>query len=473
MNISKVSFRYISKKPLNALLNILLFAFGTCVIIAMFLMTREVEENMDRNIKGIDAVVGAKGSPMQLILSSVFHIDNPVGNIPLDEALQLMEHPMVNIAIPLSLGDNYSGIRIVGTTHDYPAFYGAKIQEGRKWENVMEAVLGYSAAKKTGLKIGDKFYGAHGLSEGGHVHDDHAYVVKGILSKSNSSIDNLILTGIESVWKVHDHDHAGHDHDHEHDDHHDHEHDDHQDHDHDHEHHHHHHEHDADHDHQHKDHDHDHHHQHDHEAETAEDMHAHHKAESEHPYAAYGKASELEITAILIQYAGRRGMIMVPQFIAELPSLQAASPAIEVTRLFSLLGVGISAIENLAILIILLAALSVFIAMYNAMKEGRYDLALMRTLGASRHKLFSIIVLEGIIQAFAGALIGLIAGHAVLEIISNLVKDSEQLQVSAMTFYAEEGIIFAFIILAGALASLIPAISVYRLNISETLSGNS
>ncbi len=126
MNLLRISFAYLRARPLATGLNLLLLALGIATITVLLLATSQLEERMGRDARGIDLVAGAKGSPMQLVLAAVFHIDAPAGNIPLADALALAKNRMVKKAIPLALGDSYRGYRIAGTNHDYPGHYGAK-----------------------------------------------------------------------------------------------------------------------------------------------------------------------------------------------------------------------------------------------------------------------------------------------------------------------------------------------------------
>lgn len=145
-------------------------------------------------------VMGAKWSPLQLILSAVFQVDVPTGNFKLSEAKTLQKNRLVEYGIPLSYGDSYESFRIVGSTHKYPELYSMQLSEGDLWEKSLEVSLGAAVAEKTGLKLGDTFLGSHKLSEGGHVHEDQYYTVIGIFKPSGTVIDQLILTGLESVW---------------------------------------------------------------------------------------------------------------------------------------------------------------------------------------------------------------------------------------------------------------------------------
>ncbi len=206
MKMFKLSWRNLMSNPLNTTLSLLLMALGVGIISLLLLFNKEMNQQIKNNLKEIDMVVGAKGSPLQLILSSVYHIDNPTGNIPLKEIDKLKKNRMVESVIPLSYGDSYKGFRIVGSTHDYLDLYNVNIQKGRKWKEVFEVVIGSEIAKTHNLQIGDDFYGSHGLLKGGHVHNDYAYNIVGVLDFSGTVIDKLILTGYESVWNVHNND---------------------------------------------------------------------------------------------------------------------------------------------------------------------------------------------------------------------------------------------------------------------------
>ncbi len=206
MNLATISFAYLKARSLNTLLNILLLALGVATIVLLLLTTTQLDQRMRRDAQGIDLVIGAKGSPMQVILSSIYHLDVPTGNIPYKQALEIAKHRTVKKAIPLALGDSYKGARIVGTTPDYLAHYGAQFVAGKGWEKPLEAVIGAEVAARTGLVIGAKFHGSHGLGDAGDAHEAHPYVVAGILARSGSVLDRLVICSVESVWAMH----AGH-----------------------------------------------------------------------------------------------------------------------------------------------------------------------------------------------------------------------------------------------------------------------
>lgn len=204
-------------RPLSTGLSLILLIMGTGLISLLLLLNKQLDNQFNRNMKDIDLVVGAKGSPLQLVFSAVYHIDPPTGNIPMAAAQNLMRNPMVKKAIPLAYGDSYQTYRIVGTTKAYPRHYGAEIETGDWWKEPLEAVVGALAAEQLGLKTGDTFLSNHGFDNNEEeVHGDMEFKVVGVLKPSNSVIDQLILTGMESVWMVHDHE-GEHDHNDDHD----------------------------------------------------------------------------------------------------------------------------------------------------------------------------------------------------------------------------------------------------------------
>lgn len=210
----RLAWRYLWSSPLTTTLNLLLLTLGLAAVTFVLRASAQVEAALKRDLAGIDLVVGAKGSPMQIMLAGVFHLDAPTGNIPLATLDLLRQQPLVAQAVPLSLGDAYRGHRIVGTTPDYVALYGGRLAQGALWTRPLQAVLGAEVARATGLRVGDRFAGSHGLAEGGSDHGEHLFEVVGVLAASGSVLDRLVLTDLASVWAVHEEHHADEAHEH-------------------------------------------------------------------------------------------------------------------------------------------------------------------------------------------------------------------------------------------------------------------
>ncbi|KGE15771.1 ABC transporter permease [Sphingobacterium deserti] len=449
MNNLQLVWKNITQQIGSTLLSVLLTAFGVAILCVIYITGDAFEKQLSNNTKNIDLVVGAKGSPLQLILSSLYHVDNPTGNIALADARNLGNNPFIELAVPISLGDNFKGHRLIGTEPSYLELYALKIGEGKIWGKSFEAVIGSNVARKRGLKIGDTFNTAHGLSAEGHVHDEHPFHVVGILDRSNSVVDNLILCNLESVWDVHGIAHGEHNGEHDHATEHEHNHDDH------------------DHAtaHNHDEHDHDHAgHAHEDEIVSEKPNDVFVKSIGEDMLAHRGD----EVTALLVKYASPAAMGIVPRLVNQSTDMQAASPAIESTRLFSLLGVGLDSLAILAYVIMFIAGLSVFISLYNALKERKYDLAIMRSMGASQTKLFSLVLVEGLVITFIGGIIGLLFGHFGLYLINQQASESADF-IEAFRVNSQELFLILAACIIGMLAALIPAIRAYKTSIATIL----
>ena len=412
MNIRQVAWKNLIYNPFNTSLSILLMTFGVAIMSLILILNNQLDKNLKNNLRGIDMVIGAKGSPLQLIFSSIYHLDNPTGNILYGEAKKITTSPIIDFTIPLSFGDSYNGFRIVGSTHEYPNLYEVKLREGRLWKKSMEVVVGSVVAKVNNLKIGDKFFGTHGFGESGHVHDNHSYEVVGILQQSSSLMDNLILTDIQSVWEVHDevcHD----DHDH---------------------------------------------HDHDHHKKTI-------KVSNNESI-----PDQSMVTALLVKFKSPVGLIQLPRKVNETTSLQAAIPIFELNRLTNLLGFGIQTINFIALIIMLVSGLSIFISLYNSLKKRRYEIALMRVHGATKFQVIKLVLIEGVTLSFIGTLFGFIVSRLSLYVISILVNQTKMLSSFDYRLLNDEIWLFLISMIIGLLASLIPSILTYRINIPKTLS---
>ena len=426
MSILHLSWKNILNKPLNLVLNLVLFALGVGLISLLLLVNVQLEDKFEKNFAGIDLVIGAKGSPLQLILSSLYHLDAPTGNMPVSEAKAFLnpKHPIFKSAIPLSLGDSHRGYRIIGTNTGFIDLYAAKFADGKLFEENMEVVVGATVAKNLNIKLSDEFKSSHGLIEDENlVHEDAApFKVVGILGKTGSVIDQLIVTKTQSIWAVHD--------------------------------------------------------EHDHEAEESTE---HNKAEHNHDHDEAEHSEDLpltsyedkSITSLLVKFKGRNIQALnMARNINENTNFQAATPAIEINRLYTLLGVGEEALKAMALLIIFVSGLSIFISLFSSLRERKYELAVMRTLGARPGFLFQLIIFEGIIIAVLGYFCGIALSHGSMVLLADFLEKSYRYDFSAAIFLKEEIYIFGGSLVIGIIAAIIPAFQASKTDIHATLADN-
>lgn len=448
MNLRKLAFANLRRNKLAATLNVILMAIGIATVVILLLFSNHMRQRMQNDAKQIDMVIGAKGSPSQLVLSAVYHADIPNGNIDHSELARWQSHPLVKQAIPQSLGDSWRGYRIVGTTPEYAKLFNATLASGEFWHagETHQVVIGSDIAA-SGLKLGDKITSVHGLGIGGHAHEQKSLVISGVLEPTGKVIDRLILTSLEAVWDTHKEEHHG--------DHHDEfeaalaaeraqE--------------------------KHKDHE-------EHVAHKEEDGHKDHKEHAAHKendshkdHGDHGDHDEhKEITTLLITFKNKLAATTLPHEVNAEPGLQAARPAWEMARMQQIMGIGIEAFEMVGWLLVFTAGLSVFVMLYQALETRRYDLAMLRCLGATQFQVGISLLLESLLLMACGAILGLLVGHTVATLIGMLGSHPALHGFTGLTMLSTEWLILLIAVFVGVLAALIPAWRVYQTDVAEVL----
>ena len=420
MSILQLALRNLLYRPWTTALSLILAALGAGLISLILLLSWQLEQQFDRNLAGIDLVVGAKGSPLQLMMSSMYHISAPTGNVPLDGVKPFLnpEHPYIELGVPLSLGDSYRGRRIVGTRPIFLDLYGATLGEGEMWSQPLDVVAGATAARELGLSIGSTFQSSHGLIEDDDLTHREAppFRVTGILAPTGTVADLVLLTPTESLWAVHDtHDHAEEDHGEEE--------------------------------------------PHDHAHEPEYDVNR--------PLTAYAEQS---ITSVLLKFRGTSVVgLNMQRSINENTEMQAVTPSVQLTELYSTVGQGEAVLRQLGYVVVVVSVLSIFIGLYSSLDRRRGELALLRTLGAGPGKLFGLLLLEGTITAVAGALLGLLASHVGLLLVGRYFSRAYRYDFQSLVFLPEEGYLLVAALFIGALAAAIPALRAARTDVHRTL----
>ena len=416
----------------STILAVLLTTFGISISIILVQFENHIKNRLNNDGKKIDIVVGAKGSPLQIVLSSIYHIDLPTGNIPFSSLKTISQDPLVEKVIPLALGDNWKNNRIVGTTHEYIEHYGAKLDKGRNWQKVFEVVAGSSVK----INLNQKFSGSHGLVDSNDVHDHGEYKVVGILKPTGTVLDRLLLTSVKSVLQIHGQnikDNEQHNHEHEHDKH------------------------------EHEKHE----HQLD-ENKHKTDNHDHHSEHMDDYISNNQGFIEPEITSLLITTKSPIANINLPRSINKESQLQAANPAFEITRLSTMLGLGSKSFKLLSIIIMLIAVLSIFTGLASNFENRLRDLAILRAIGYSKTRVFKIISLEGIIIVIFGIIIGLCSSFLVFNFLVDMIAPLNNSNAK-FEFSFEIVIIIFLVLLAGLCAAFFPAYKGSKVSVAKQL----
>lgn len=219
----KFALKNMLTKKVKLILVLLSVVVSATVAILAYNVAGQINDGLVNTTSSYDMIVGPSGSATQLTMNTLFFTDKPLGTISYEYVERLEEDDRVNVAIPFAMGDSYNSAKIVGTK---PAFLDGKdLKKGELFDEVFEAVVGYSVAEKYNLSVGDELITSHGLSEHGEKHEATPLKVVGILARTKTAYDNVVFTDIETIWEIHEHhedaDEAGeeaHEHEHEHED---------------------------------------------------------------------------------------------------------------------------------------------------------------------------------------------------------------------------------------------------------------
>lgn len=413
MNLWKIHQKYLEKKPLLAILTCISLGFSCMLLLGVQQLKTSFEQQFKANVGTIDMVVGAKGSPLQLVLSSLLHIDTPTGNISWQEAQKLAKNPLVKSSIPLAFGDNYKGYRIVGTDTSFFENYKLLLNEGRRPERSLEIVVGVEAAKKLHLKVGSLVTSTHGLiNEGLETHEEKFRVV-GILAPTHTRIDHLLLTSIQSIWELHHHEKP---------------------------------------------------------RLAGAEEHLHNE-EHEHEDEHRGDSSEptREITALLVQFKRPLALLTLPRNINQQTNMMAALPKYELDKFYNYLGLGMQTIRAIALVILVIALVTLFVSLYKMGRERSYDYALFRSYGASHFQLFLLLVFEVFTIVILGGMLGYI-GFRLLPICIGIFQKTPNFDTWLLPLNSSVLIQFILLLLGIGITSILLAIyPILNLNVSKLL----
>ncbi|MBC8162108.1 MAG: ABC transporter permease [Roseiflexaceae bacterium] len=409
-----IALRHLRSRPLTSALTTLIIALGVGLAIAVISLGAGLRRGLTTAGGPFELVVGPKGSATQLVVSSVLFQDVPLGNIPYATYERLAQDERVRDAVPLALGDNLQGIRIIGTTPqlfevavtpERPPFY--RLAAGRVFGQEFEAVLGSAAAARLGMQTGATFESSHGTLGGVNEvgHEGFSYTVVGVLAPTGTPGDLGIYVPLSSYWQVH--------------------------------------------------------------GEMRGSIFTPGSVVQDD-----SAASATAVTAVTAVLVRGRDINATYQLYSELNSgneLQAALPGAVLTQFLSWLGQGEQLLAAISTLALSMAALSMALALYAALLARRRDIAVMRALGASRGTVFAVSLGEALLQGLAGALAGLVLGHVAAALAAQAINQQSAL-ATAITFdpLAEAAVLGAMLLL-GLIAGLLPAAQAYRMEAAAAL----
>ena len=486
MSLWKIAWKSIRHRSLASALTAFSMALGVALVVTVLVINGVVGKSFQQGAQGYDLIVGAKGSKLQLVLSTVFYNQDPVGLIPY-EYYDLMRSSRysaeVKTAIPIARGDNYQGSPVIATTPEYFNSVTKSdgkpytLQEGEffKYADYTGAVVGYAVAKKNKLQVGQEIrFGHTNSARDEDLHEP--FKIVGILDHTGSPNDRAVFVNLEGFYREHEHGHAGvetinYD-------------------------------------------------LRDEElarkraelgveegAEHAEDEHAGHDHAPGEPCEHEGhkrrltaillitKDAEVEVAATaaaveaatesrpgleieekdLVQ-ADRRQVIdtavtaLPAKIEGELLEAQAVAPVQEIAAFFQdVIGNIQSVLIIFAIQVVVVAGVGMMVSIYTSMNERRQEIAIMRALGARRSTVMSIILLESILLSLGGGLFGALIGHLAIGALAPLIMSYSNVMVRPWDFQTVELALIPGLIGLASIVGYLPAVIAYRTDVAQSL----
>ena len=388
-------------------------ALATGLVMAVLALSAQTYTAFTGGPVGFDAVLGARGSQLQLVLNTVFHLQTSPGNIPWSLYQQVKDDPDVELAVPYAVGDNYRGYRIVGTTPDI--FTRFEYREGKHFTpeaggrafdpRKLEAVVGSTAAQRLGLKVGDTFHPEHGVDDDPKAAHADVYTVAGVLEPTNSPSDRVIWIPLEGVYRMAGHVLSG----------------------------------------------------------TGKDFVAHD--------ATAIPDQVKEVSAVMLKFRSPQAGFVLDRTINRQGKVATLAWPIGAVMadFFDKLGWMNQVLVLVAYLVGLVAAGSILASLYNTMNERRREFAILRALGARRATVFAAIVLESTAIAVLGGLAGYVVYAAILSGAAVVIRAQTGVVIEVLAFHPALVAAPLAMVVLGALAGIVPALRAYATDVATHL----
>lgn len=390
-------------------------ALSVMLLLGVERLRHDARESFSQSVAGTDLVVGARTSPVQLMLYAIFRMGEATSNMSWKSVQDLAQHPAVKWTVPLSLGDSHRGFPVVGTTAEYFQYfkYGSSrsltMREGQPFESLFDTVLGAEVAQKLGYKIGDKIILNHGMRDVSlTAHDDKPFTVTGILARTGTPVDRSVHIGLEAMEAIH------------------------------------------------------------------LDWQGGAPIPGVSIPAEYVRKFDLtpkSVTAVLVGLENRASVFRVQRFVNEYKNeaLVAVLPGVALDQLWQVVGIVEKTLLLVSAMVVLVGLGGLTAVILAGLNERRRELAILRSVGAQPGHVFAMLVIEGLGITLLGSLLGLILLNLLSIVLGPLAEAHYGLALQLAFLSMEELPLLAAVIAVGLLASLLPGYRAYRLSLSDGL----
>lgn len=447
MNVTTIAWKSVKQRALASALTAFSVALGVMLMVAVLVIYSVLGNTFSQNSFGYDLIVGPKGSPLQLVLSTVYHVNPPIENLPYRYFRELEQDPRVALAIPVAIGDTteQGGFPIVGTipryfVEDYAPRRKFLIR-GQTLRRPFDALIGAHVAKANGWDIGSKFKMVHGGADTGHVHNEE-FTVVGVLKGTGTPNDKSVFVHLDGFYLIQGHD---------------------------------------------KPFD---------EAiirereffgepalskeELATEVarlkkkysHEHHDHGHDHGHDHFEEVPDLqkEVTSILVNCKTPIAANLLSGELKKGFKAMGVNPIFPMRQLMDDVLGGIKLLLLvLTGLIIVVSGIGIFVSIYNSMAARQKEIAIMRALGARRSTVLSIILAESILLCLGGGLLGLLLGHGLVFIAGPIIEVRAGILMDPWSFDPLEFTLFPALLVLGSLVGLVPGLAAYRTDVASAL----
>jgi putative ABC transport system permease protein len=413
-HLASLAMRSAWNRRLTLSLTVAAIALSVTMLLAVERIRHEARESFAQSVSGTDLIVGARTSPVQLMLYAVFRIGEATSNVRWESARAIANHPAVAWTIPLSLGDSHRGFSVLGTTHAYFEHfrYGASrplaLAEGKRFDQLFDAVLGAEVAKRLGYAVGDRIVLNHGTGSIGAGHTDKPFVVTGILARTGTPVDRTVHVSLEAMEAIHLDWQGG-----------------------------------------------------------APIPGVSIPAEFVSKFDLKPKS----VTALLVGLKSRAGVFRMQRFVNtyEDEALLAVLPGVALDQLWQVVGTVERTLLLVSSMVVLVGLAGLVAVVLAGLNERRRELAILRSVGAQRTDIFLMLVIEGLGITVAGAAIGVATLALLTALLGPVVEAQYGLAIRTIFITPEELKLLGIVIGVGLLASLMPGYRAYRLSLADGL----
>lgn len=409
--ILRLAIGSLGARALTVGMTVLAIALSVALFLGVEKLRTGAKASFADTISGTDLIVGARSGSVQLLLYSVFRIGNATNNITWESYRDIAARPEVEWIVPISLGDSHRQFRVMGTTAEFFDRYkyrqgrGLEVADGAVMADLFDTTIGADVAATLGYKVGDPIVVAHGIASF-TKHDDQPFRISGILEKTGTPVDRTVIVSLEAIEAIH--------------------------------------------------------------------------VDWQNGAQLPGQSTPIEVirqmdltpkamTAALVGVESPLQTFGLQRAINDYPEepLLAVLPGVALQELWAIVGVAETALLGVSAMVVITALIGMMATIFSSLNERRREMAIFRAMGARPTTIMGLLVLEAVLTAAAGAVIGVLMLYAGLLVAQPMIDSAFGLWLPVDAPSLREGGVLLGVVAAGAIVSLVPAFRAYRLSLAD------